>query len=333
MQRYAKHSQDLAYNIMLISSCLIFHAVSALRIQLPRRTAIASAGALSSTLLWKPDRSFAAATSALSLADKLAKSTTLGQGERLPVSLALRPSYGIEMPDVYYPQWALGRWTVSSALRSVYAPAGEELFAPGRNGTEAMQRARTEPSLTYEIRWRRGGDELEKVVLDRGYNVASISRASMGSSAVQNVEEDGPDHRTLVLRPDGAPSTSLFSADIRVVARRADPLTEERPTSFACAETTRQTITTVAGEKAQGGPPKSPLIKEIETICTYELDPSNPDVIHGGQRTATFLVPDAAYTGDPSLLEMAASRLTRAPNGQLVAVDVRVYDLVYTRVR
>ena len=311
---------------------LIVDAVDALRIRLPRRSALASAGAFSSTLLWqRPDRAFAAPTSTLSLADRLAKSSALAQGDRLPITLALRPSYGIEMPDVYYPQWALGRWTVSSALRSVYAPAGEELFAPGRNGTEAMQRARTEPSLTYEIRWRRGGDEPKQVILDRGYNVASIARASMGASAVQNVEEDGPDHRTLVLRPDGAPPTSLFSADIRIVARRADPLTEERPTRFACAETTRQTITTIAGEKAQGGPPKSPLIKEIETICTYELDPSG-DVMRGAQRTATFLVPDAAYTGDPSLLEMAASRLTRAPNGQLVAVDVRVYDLVYTRV-
>ena len=67
-------------------------------------------------------------------------------------------------------------------------------------------------------------------------------------------------------------------------------------------------------------------------ICTYELDAQNPDVMRGAQRTATFLVPDAAYTGDPSLVEMAASRLTRAPNGQLVAVDVRVYDLVYTRI-
>ena len=71
----------------------------------------------------------------------------------------------------------------------------------------------------------------------------------------------------------------------------------------------------------------------METICTYELDPTNPDVMRGGQRTATFLVPDAAYTGDPSLVEMAASRLTRAPNGQLVAVDMRVYDLVYHRLR
>ena len=28
---------------------------------------------------------------------------------------------------------------------------------------------------------------------------------------------------------------------------------------------------------------------------------------------------------------LAASRLTRAPNGRLVALDVRVYELVYTR--
>jgi len=201
-------------------------------------------------------------------------------------------------------RWVLGRWT--STLQSVYALASIELFAPGRNGTEALRRARAERSLTYEIRWCRGRNE-PGVLLDRGYNVASTTRASMGASAVQNVAEDGPDHRTLVLRPEGAStstSTSLFMADLRVVARRADPnpLLEERPTRFACAETTRQTVTTIAGEKAQAGspraPPRAPLIKEVKTICTYELDPKNQDVMRGRQRTATFLVPDAASTGD-----------------------------------
>jgi len=310
----------------------------AMRRQPSRRTAIASAGALSSTLLRaQPERALAvdSATSTLSLADKFARSAALAQDDRMPISLALRPSYGIEMPDVAYPPYALGRWTVTSTLRSVYAPAGESLFAPGRNCTEELRRARTaEPPLVYENRWRRERGEPGPAVLDRGYNVASISRASMGSSAVQNVQEDGPNHRTIVLRPAGAPPGALYSADLRVVARRADPypFEEERPALFACAETTRQTVTTIAGEKVQGSPPRAPLIKEVETICTYALDPSNADVMRGGQRTATFLVPDAAYTGDPSLAEMAASRLTRAPNGQLVAVDVRVYDLVYTRV-
>ena len=323
-----------AFRLVLSLACIL-DALRARRLQPSRRVTLTSAGALSSTLCVQPERVSAveAATTALSLADKLEKSAALAQGARLPITLALRPSYGIEQPDVGYPQWALGRWTVTSTLRSVYAPAGEELFAPGRNGTDALRRARIEPPLTYEIRWRRGRGDPAPVVLDREYNVASISRATMGASAVQNVHEDGPDHRTLILRPEGAPATALFSADIRVVARRADPypLKVERPYLFACAETTRQTIIAIAGEKAQRGSPSSPLVKEVETICTYELDARNLNVMRGAQRTATFLVPDVAYTGDPSLVEMAASRLTRAPNGQLVAVDVRVYDLVYNR--
>lgn len=63
-----------------------------------------------------------------------------------------------------------------------------------------------------------------------------------------------------------------------------------------------------------------------------ELDAKDPRIMRGAQRTATFLVPDAAYTGDASLVEQAASRLARAPGGRLIALDVRVYDLVYTRV-
>ena len=259
-------------------------------------------------------------------------SAALPQTDRLPIAFALRPEYIIESPDVLYPNWHLGAWRATSTLKSVFAPAGVEVFAPGRNGTEALRRAREETPLTYDVRWRRerSGDG---IVVDREYNVASISRASMGASAVQNVAEDGPDHLTLVLRPAGAPASSLFQADLRVTARRTDPYPlTGRPDFFACAEVTRQTVTTIAGEKAAPSPTRGPLTKEIETICTYELDPANPSIMRGLQRTATFLVPDAAYTGDPSLAEIAASRLTRAQNGRLVAVDVRVYDLVYTRI-
>ena len=259
---------------------------------------------------------------------------------RVPLSLVLRPDYGIESYDVTYPSWALGKWTARSTLRSVLAPAGEELFTPGRNGTEALRRARLEigEPLEYEVRWKRpsSGPVAEQVVVDREYNIASISRASMGSDAVQNVQTDGPDRLEMVLKPAGAPKTSLFQADLRVVSRRTDPfpLVPERPNLFACAETTRQTVTTVTGERSANTPqkPAGPLIKEIETICTYELDPKDPNIMRGAQRTATFLVPDAAYVGDPTLAELAAARLTRAPNGRLVALDVRIYDLVYTRV-
>ena len=297
-----------------------------------RAVATAAAGAAASSLL-PAGHCAPAPASTTSLGEILEMTATLPLDARCPISLVLRPDYGIESPDVFYPKWVLGKWRVTSTVKSVFAPAGIEVFAPGRNGTEALRRARAEAPLSYDVRWRpsRGGDDA--VVVDREYNTASISRASMGPGAVQDVQEDGADHLTLVLKPDGAPASSLFAADLRVVSRRTDPypIIAERPNWFACAETTRQTVTSIAGERAAPGKPKSPLVKEIETLVTYELDADNPDIMRGYQRTATFLVPDAAYTGDPTLAELAAQRLTRAPNGRLVAVDVRVYTLEYRR--
>lgn len=257
---------------------------------------------------------------------------TLPDGGR-GAAYALRPQYGLESPDVMYPSWFYGSWIASSTLKSVIAPAGEELFAPGRNGTDALVRARMDigDPLRYEVRWRkslRSQQDGASVVVDRGYNVASISRASMGSQAVQDTIEDGPDHLTTYLKPAGAPPGLVYAADLRVVARRTDPPTDN-PNFFACAEITRQTVTPVQGEKATG-PPKSPLVKEIETIVTYELDRQDPNTMRGYQRTATFLVPDTAYTGDPKLAEIAAARLASI-RGRLVAVDLRTYEVVYSR--
>lgn len=298
-----------------------------------RRAAIEhlSTAAASSVLL-RPSLALAA-TQATPLAEVLEATANLPADQQLPIGYALRPEYGLETPDVFYPGTFAGRWTATSTLRSVRAPAGDALFSPGRNGTEGLRRARLEVGqpLVYEVRWR-PGSEPESTVVDREYNVASISRAAMGDRAVQDVRGDGPDHLTLVLKPDGAAATSLFEADVRTVARRTDGASASRPRLFACAEVVRQTIKTVAGDKASA-PARGPLTKEIETICTYEPSADDADVMYGFQRTATFLVPDTAYTGDPSIAELAASRLTRASNGRLVAVDIRVYDLVYRRVR
>ena len=303
--------------------------------QLSRRAALSAATAASGCVLL-PSRAFAAdAATATTLADTLDATLALPEGARA-AAIALRPEYGLESADVVYPSWFFGRWKASSTLRSVLAPAGDDLFAPGRNGTEALRRARLETDpLVYEVKWRKRADKQDNlnVVVDRGYNVASISRAAMGSGAVQETVEDGPDHLTTYLKPKGAPPGVIYAADLRVVSRRTDPPLADRPNFFACAETTRQTVTTVASESSArgGGPPPSPLIKEINTIVTYEQDSQDPNVMRGYQRTATFLVPDAAYTGDPKLAELAAARLT-SYRGRLVAVDVRVYDLLYTRV-
>ena len=43
------------------------------------------------------------------------------------------------------------------------------------------------------------------------------------------------------------------------------------------------------------------MVKEVETLCTYDRQPDGS--FTGVQRTATFLVPDAAYTSGASLAE------------------------------
>ena len=62
----------------------------------------------------------------------------------------------------------------------------------------------------------------------------------------------------------------------------------------------------VPGEN-YNGPRRPPMVKEVETLCTYERLPDGS--IAAVQRTATFLAPDAAYTSGASLAEQQAVQL------------------------
>ena len=94
------------------------------------------------------------------------------------------------------------------------------------------------------------------------------------------------------LKPGGAKGT-IFRADLRVISRHTDA--QVRPEAFDCAETTRQTVVLATSEAAGRVAQPPPLIKEVETICTYDL--VGPNTIKAEQRTDTFLVGDAVYTG------------------------------------
>lgn len=240
-------------------------------------------------------------------------------------SLVQRSYFTRETADVEYPSWFAGSWRCTSTLTRVLAPAGAELFTPGRNGTEALRRARLEVGepLQYNSRWRQ--ETTSSWVVDRGFNVAAISSASMGEKAVQNCEEYGPDRLELILKPDAAGKT-VFRAQLDVVARHTEAPEPER--RFDCVETVRQTVLIVPGE-GYTGPQRPPMVKEVETLCTYDRLPSG--AIAGMQRTATFLAADAAYTSGAPLAEQQALVLTRGPSGQQIALDVRLYSLLYEK--
>ena len=304
---------------------LTLHAAAALRTPprgtslLARRDALSLFGATAATLT--AERPTAAAAAVAAPAGAAATTTTTAPRLRDLVEslrgwkddarppLITKQIFTRETADVLYPPWFAGTWRCTSTLESVLAPAGVELFTPGRNGTEALRRARLEVGqpLQYSSRWRKG-DEEGSWVVDRGFNVAAISVASMGEKAVQNCEEYGPDRIELVLRPDAA-GRVVYRAQLDVVARRTDPAVSDA--LFDCAETVRQTVVLVPGE-GYNGPTRPPMVKEVETVCTYDRTPSG--AIVGTQRTATFLVPDAAYTSGASLAEQQVR--VRPPSGK-----------------
>ncbi len=122
---------------------------------------------------------------------------------------------------------------------------------------------------------------------------------------------------------------TCHSKDILTIARKAETIS---PTKFACSEVVRQ-IVSPASSRAGASTPK--LVKEIETISIYDVGRGNDNnyVATGDdlgtirqipcrQRTATYLVPSQT---DPVALKMWQMSRGRP-------VDVRYYDVLYTRV-
>jgi hypothetical protein len=255
-----------------------------------------------------------------------------------------RPRYGMESDDVYYPRWLEGTWEVSSTATALIAPAGDELFGP----PGALERARAamrDPPLLYRAQFTRAPDGRDACICERAFTVASISRAAMGSDAVLGVggvtsgsgQMFGPassaDELEVRIQPTGA-NGRRFRAVLQVLARTARAPDKS---TFACAELTRQTIFSEAAATAAAAAfdplkpaarsrPPAPSVKEIETVSTYELQPTGR--VLSKQRTLTFLVADAAYTMPSTDLQA----LMRARAAGRFAVDARMYDLVYTPV-
>lgn len=228
--------------------------------------------------------------------------TLSSSNERRPPVRCVQQLYdGLNAPDVYYPDWFDGRWRASSTLVQVLAPAGPELFSPGRNGSLVLSRAREgvgAPPLVYDVRWVQ--QPSGEWVVDREFNLGSITRASMGPKAVQDIRVEGADRCTLFIQPLGAPGGSIFRADLRVIGRRAEPVALERTSrAFDCAETVRQTVVLVPGERSDpsllGSVGRAPMVKEVETVCTYDLEAP------GRMRGASIVLSTLAFTLESTL--------------------------------
>jgi len=247
-------------------------------------------------------------------------------------------------PDIFYPPWMLGLWQVSSATRSVEAPLGPELF-----GSPAAFEAATQDvgkALTYTARFRRSTQG--RVVADRAYNVASISRAAMGDAAVlQCYEEEGNANKlTLTLVPGGA-GGRVFNAELSVLARDQSGQGNDSPSLlFGCTESSRQMITanTDGNNGPPGGGPKergsfaipraAPVSsKETQVIQVFCSDSPEPSSFRSVQRICTFLT-QADFVAKLRSKQLKGPGLAELYEAsKKVPADVRTYDITYTRVK
>lgn len=229
---------------------------------------------------------------------------------RLESNVLEPPPYGMESSDIFYPSWFTGNWKVESETKTVEAPAGVQLF--GGNTTFNNAQNDVGNVLKYECRFL--NDDQSRVIADREFNVKSIVKVSMGENSIVDISVATPNKFSCVLAPKGSPS--LLSVDLIVLNRRSEK--EEDPNNFYCSEVVRE-IATIVGEQRQQQRRPS-VLKEIETTSKYTYLPEK-DEVHCIQRSASFLLPS-----DQNEMAMRMWQLSRGR-----AIDVRFYDVVYTR--
>jgi hypothetical protein len=242
--------------------------------------------------------------------------------------------------DIYYPKWMYGLWKVESTTRCVEAPLGEELF--GRAGALKEAQKEVGETLAYQARFRKSSSG--RVIADRAFNVDSISRASMGDSAVLEcfLEDGNADRLKMTMLPSGA-GGRIFDAFLYVTSRDQTAVSEGVD-SFGCSETSHQTVVAQndpirgnVGDKSVLIPRKaSQSVKDIQVIQLFQRpdgsDPS-PASFTSVQRISTFMTEDEfreklrakAFKGPGTAAKFAEIKKT--------PVDVRVYDITYTLLR
>jgi hypothetical protein len=243
---------------------------------------------------------------------------------------------GVKSNDALYPAWFAGDWDCISTTKSVVAPLGMEAF--GGDSAWAAGQKDIGQTLKYQTRFvktNKGG-----VVADRQFNIQSIASAAVGSDSImliaagqqqQQQQADLSDRLAAEIRVSMAPNQiagEIFDVTLTTIAREyyfnSNRDSSSGDDEFVCLEKVRQTISRRMDELMSPQTQGKGRVKDIETISLYRRE--GPDRVRAWQRTATFLSP----------LEVSSRYRElqgRIPQVSDEAVDIRLYDLTYTRTR
>ena len=210
---------------------------------------------------------------------------------------------------LFHGRWFSGYWKVSSETKSVEAPCGVGLFGGNATYNNALEDVGN--VLKYDCRFLPADSS---VIADREFNVKSIAKVSMGENSVVDVSDASPNKFSCLLAPKGA--SSLLKVDLIVLNRRQEK--DPDPNKFYCSEVVREIATPADESQRQQRRPS--VLKEIETTSIYTYDPKK-DEVRCTQRSAAFLLPSTQSEMGMRMWQMSRGR----------AIDVRFYDVIYTR--
>eukprot|EP01035_Chromulina_nebulosa_P017399 gene17399-22948_t len=200
---------------------------------------------------------------------------------------------GLSDNDLYFPDWFVGKWNVSSYLRNVEAPIDIETF---------------------------GG----RVITERLYNVEQIAMAAMGENSIIDDYQPGYDitkNIRLVLASPVSKSVqyevNLESTDRQQIPLSNNPALKSSP-YFSLLEISTQSLQV---SNSTSGYISPFLKKDIETITLYTKLSDNK--IKALQRTATYLCPsDLRYS----------ENVKRQPKVVVDPIDIRCYEVIYDKI-
>ncbi len=201
--------------------------------------------------------------------------------------------------DLYYPDWMVGDWQVTSTLIDLAAPLAPAIITPG---FEASQKLLQQP-VTFTVRFEPSQIPLSaprspfptrtvsaaspKIVANRVYNGMSLATALLGQDVVESIEIDPRSpNRQLALFKNGQRLTTQISD--RGVETSSD-------TDFASSELYQQIFRSET----------QIYINQVENTIAYHWIPTEPEQIEADQVTAIYLSPQ-----DPDYFKALAKPVT-----------------------
>jgi hypothetical protein len=211
-----------------------------------------------------------------------------------------RPTTKPAQGDLYYPDWMVGKWQVTSILKEQYAPLAPKIISPGYQENDEY----LDQSIKFVVSFPQ---QKNRVISDRSYNGFNIATAYLGKEKVIAVKTDpqNPNRQITKLKDN----KQLVST----VTDRASETPNDQ--QFVATEITQQIF--------RNDP--EIYLNTVETTTSYQLLDSNK--IIANQITAIYLSPK-----DPNYFRVGNRPVALYRYDLQLKRDFRIEDNPTTRV-